>query len=230
MLNQSKRSGDAAAGAVDGQKTTTDQVTTETIKLQQEFEKARLKLQDELTPALGGFATQLRNTFKDVEKYVQTALGLMVNKEKGGVNTPAKALEQTPAERVESEAVWARTNEFSGNFAEGGVLTGPASGYKPNITMHGTEAIVPLANGGVPIESPALRELISLLKVQQTNVSASDNTATVMAPPPLNITPLVEKMTESNQLLRSQLEMTRQMRVSIEDGTGVNKQILSITR
>ena len=230
MLNQSKRSGDAASGAVDGQKTTTDKVTTETIKLQQEFEKARLKLQDELTPALGGFATQLRNTFKDVDKYVQTALGLMINKEKGGVNTPAQAVRATNEDRARAEVDWANTNEFSGEFAKGGVLTGPSSGYKPNITMHGTEAIVPLAGGGIPVESPALRELVTLLKSQQANVSVPDNTATVITPPSLNLTPLVEKMTESNQLLRSQLEMTRQMRASIEDGTGVNKQILSITR
>jgi hypothetical protein len=38
--------------------------------------------------------------------------------------------------------------------ARGAILSGPASGYKPNLTMHGTEAIVPLNNpsaaAGIP--------------------------------------------------------------------------------
>lgn len=34
---------------------------------------------------------------------------------------------------------------------EGAVLSGPDSGYQPSITMHGTEAIIPLKNGAVPV-------------------------------------------------------------------------------
>lgn len=34
---------------------------------------------------------------------------------------------------------------------DGGVFTGPESGYKPDIEMHGTEAIIPLKNGAVPV-------------------------------------------------------------------------------
>ena len=101
--------------------------------------------------------------------------------------------------------------------ANGAVLSGPASGYKPNLTMHGTEAIVPLANGGVPVESPVMTELLQTLK----NAPAGTT---------INLAPLVEKMSENNQLLRSQLELARQMRSSIEDGTAINKQILSVTR
>ena len=37
------------------------------------------------------------------------------------------------------------------SLADGGVLTGPESGYKPNIEMHGTEAVIPLQNGSVPV-------------------------------------------------------------------------------
>jgi hypothetical protein len=36
--------------------------------------------------------------------------------------------------------------------AGGAVLSGPESGYKPNLTMHGTEAIVPLENNKIPIQ------------------------------------------------------------------------------
>ena len=37
------------------------------------------------------------------------------------------------------------------SFDGGGVLQGPESGYKPNMTMHGTEAIIPMKNGAVPV-------------------------------------------------------------------------------
>lgn len=33
----------------------------------------------------------------------------------------------------------------------GGVFSGPDSGYQPSITMHGTEAIIPLKDGAVPV-------------------------------------------------------------------------------
>ena len=36
--------------------------------------------------------------------------------------------------------------------ANGAVLTGPSSGYKPDLTMHGTEAIIPLKDQQVPVE------------------------------------------------------------------------------
>nr|NDG05798.1 hypothetical protein [Oxalobacteraceae bacterium] len=39
------------------------------------------------------------------------------------------------------------------SFAQdGAVLSGPQSGYKPNLTMHGTEAIIPLKDQQVPVE------------------------------------------------------------------------------
>jgi hypothetical protein len=63
--------------------------------------------------------------------------------------------------------------------ANGAILSGPASGYKPNLTMHGTEAIVPLntaaqqaAAGGsmdsgiLSAQLDKLDEMISLMKNQ----------------------------------------------------------------
>jgi hypothetical protein len=40
--------------------------------------------------------------------------------------------------------------------ARGAILSGPTSGYKPNLTMHGTEAIVPLNNPNVAAAMPGL--------------------------------------------------------------------------
>lgn len=38
-------------------------------------------------------------------------------------------------------------------FAEGGIISGPMSGYQmPSATFHGTEAIIPLSNGSIPVQ------------------------------------------------------------------------------
>ena len=39
--------------------------------------------------------------------------------------------------------------------ADGAVLAGPQSGYQPDLTMHGTEAIIPLKNESVPVQITA---------------------------------------------------------------------------
>lgn len=66
--------------------------------------------------------------------------------------------------------------------ASGAILSGPMSGYRPNLTMHGTEAIVPLntpaaqsALGGFDsgIMSQQLEKLDEIVRVMQTQVSVS---------------------------------------------------------
>jgi hypothetical protein len=62
--------------------------------------------------------------------------------------------------------------------ANGAILSGPASGYQPNLTMHGTEAVVPLNtaaqqaaagmmdNGTMALQLGKLEEMVSLMKSQ----------------------------------------------------------------
>jgi hypothetical protein len=67
--------------------------------------------------------------------------------------------------------------------ANGAILSGPASGYKPNLTMHGTEAIVPLnspaaqsafgSSDQTSIMSAQLDKLDELVRVMQNQVSVS---------------------------------------------------------
>jgi hypothetical protein len=70
--------------------------------------------------------------------------------------------------------------------ANGAILSGPASGYKPNLTMHGTEAIVPLNNPAsqslqsafgssdqTNLMSAQLDKLDELVRVMQNQVSVS---------------------------------------------------------
>lgn len=64
-------------------------------------------------------------------------------------------------------------DESSIAAAGGAVLSGPESGYKPNLTMHGTEAIIPLDQGNVPMEidwTPMVRAIqVLTAKVEETN-------------------------------------------------------------
>ncbi len=71
--------------------------------------------------------------------------------------------------------------------ANGAILSGPASGYRPNLTMHGTEAIVPLSNAlnqamsgmglgsndSTNLMSQQLDKLDELVRVMQNQVSVS---------------------------------------------------------
>jgi len=62
--------------------------------------------------------------------------------------------------------------------ANGAILSGPASGYQPNLTMHGTEAVVPLNtaaqqaaagmtdSGTMALQLGKLEEMVSLMKSQ----------------------------------------------------------------
>ena len=67
--------------------------------------------------------------------------------------------------------------------ANGAILSGPASGYRPNLTMHGTEAIVPLnspaaqsafgSSDQTNLMSAQLDKLDELVRVMQNQVSVS---------------------------------------------------------
>jgi hypothetical protein len=62
--------------------------------------------------------------------------------------------------------------------AQGAILSGPMGGYKPNLTMHGTEAVVPLNtaaqqaaagmtdSGAMALQLGKLEEMVSLMKSQ----------------------------------------------------------------
>jgi len=66
-------------------------------------------------------------------------------------------------------------------YAEGGIATGPASGY--TATLHGTEAVIPLRGGAVPVQL-SYAELLEALRevrdeVRRGNVSIAGNTGRV---------------------------------------------------
>ncbi len=55
-------------------------------------------------------------------------------------------------------------------FAEGGISTGPESGYP--VTLHGTEAVIPLANGSVPVQLSGMGGERSISPVFNFNFSS----------------------------------------------------------
>jgi hypothetical protein len=68
--------------------------------------------------------------------------------------------------------------------ANGAILSGPTSGYRPNLTMHGTEAVVPLPDGrSIPVSGGAessglmaaqLEKLDELVSVMKSQLSVSN--------------------------------------------------------
>jgi hypothetical protein len=69
------------------------------------------------------------------------------------------------ASYVKDEYNGSSKNKTAGHFhaevsaARGAILSGPVSGYKPNLTMHGTEAVVPLNKTPSNLEMPGLGSL-----------------------------------------------------------------------
>jgi hypothetical protein len=89
------------------------------------------------------------------------------------INTPVSSLgEDQLRSLVKKQAQWEGFKPGKVvTAADGAVLSGPASGYKPNLTMHGTEAIIPLKGGAVPVVMPGVDKLIQ----EFTKVSAQWN-------------------------------------------------------
>ena len=211
IMMQAQRNASQIVEDQNKQKTAPDKLTDSVSGLQSAAEKASIALSNNLTSAVTTFAEKSRKLMEDTDRIVREELKTLID-----MVTPNKDRETANRNwNAEQSNTWNNGGQVAA--ANGAVLSGPASGYKPNLTMHGTEAIVPLANGGVPIESPVMAELLQTLK----------NTPAGAA---INLSPLVEKMTENNQLLRAQVEATRQMRTTLEDGNGINKQILSVAR
>ena len=111
------------------------------------------------------------------------ALGTKPTKEEG--TKIASMLKGMGATYVQDEYNNASARATGGHFhaavsaANGAILSGPMGGYKPNLTMHGTEAIVPLntptqqaaATGGMDTslmsaQLDRLDEMVSLMKNQ----------------------------------------------------------------
>lgn len=66
--------------------------------------------------------------------------------------------------------------------AAGAILTGPSSGYRPNLTMHGTEAVVPMTDGkAIPVDMAPLQDgLQRQVDMMSTQISRLDDMIGIM--------------------------------------------------
>jgi hypothetical protein len=101
--------------------------------------KALPKYSDMLSTALQGMVEAFRKVGIDIPK---TEAEIAAEKKAAAEKSPG-VIDLGNGVEVEGQNVAA---------AGGAVLSGPQSGYKPNLTMHGTEAIVPLENNKIPIQ------------------------------------------------------------------------------
>ena len=66
------------------------------------------------------------------------------------------------------------SNDHRQGMARGGIATGPATGYQ--MTLHGTEAVIPLADGSVPVQlsgATGSADLAGVLQQMQSTFSAA---------------------------------------------------------
>lgn len=106
-------------------------------------------------------------------------------------------------------------------FAKGGVVVGPSSGYSPNIVMHGKEAIVPLGDGGVPVVSPVMEQLLERLDEDLSTRGTTVN---------FDVSGLINKLNEVNETSKMQVEMSKRIVERLETANSVSKQIMQLTR
>lgn len=217
LLPQAQRDAEATAKAQQELKTRTDPLTTATTELQQSTEKASIALKDTLTGAVTSFAQDAATVMANTQAIVKTELDTFIKVMDAARRTTTSTRPGLTGGGGGDNTGGIVIDEASIAAAGGAVLSGPASGYKPNLTMHGTEAIVPLKDGGVPVQSPEMSELLETLR---TNAPGA----------PVNIAPLVDKMNENNQLLRGQMDMSRQIIDRLDAGNANTKGILSFAR
>ncbi len=137
--NQAKTADDASKGFARA----TDAAMKFSIAMENLATKAMPKYADLLGAAFQGIVDTLRQAGIDIPK---TEAEIAKEKEK------AAAEESDRQRRLMDVGGGLEVDSMNVAAAGGAVLSGPKSGYKPNLTMHGTEAIIPLENNKVPIQ------------------------------------------------------------------------------
>lgn len=148
---------DTSRAAVEGMADTQDEATSGFVKATDAAMKFSVAVENIATKALPKYADLLGSALQGMVDAFRK-LGIDIPKTEMEIaEEKKKAAENAAAAEKANRGVIDMGNgvEIEGqNFgaAEGAVLTGPKTGYKPNLTMHGTEAIIPLENQKVPVE------------------------------------------------------------------------------
>jgi hypothetical protein len=148
LLKDAKKQGEAATTAgedsVKGQKKTTDELTDNVRDASIAAQKLALALQDSLLTPMGLFADATRGITEGMVKAVDKLYEL------AGVPNPNKDFGTSTTQNTGMNYGLAGGLKSQPKLNEGGVATGPVSGYAA--TLHGTEAVVPLPDGkNIPV-------------------------------------------------------------------------------
>jgi hypothetical protein len=196
----------------------TDQLHKDLVKFQDDAQNFSLAVSSQLTPALGPFTEKLKLVTQVMSNFVEIQGKLLSGKQPAPGSQPGAPADQTydrskyPADMKQfaKESALAIMNAlekmFSPGHARGGVASGPESGYLS--LLHGTEAIVPLASGAIPVQlsgTTGTPDMSNIVQQMQATFSAAMAAAKpVVTEPPKTLTK--EQIKELPEALTAALE------------------------
>jgi hypothetical protein len=142
----------------------TNELHNNVVKLQNDMQNFQLNVSSQLTPALGPFAEAVKLMSQTMSNFVVINARLISGQQPAPGRRPGAPADQPyPAEQyipdmkelVKKASIAfmqyiEKTFKGHASFAGGGIASGPNSGYMA--TLHGTEAVVPLDSGAIPVQ------------------------------------------------------------------------------
>jgi hypothetical protein len=251
LREQSLRSAEQVRKDIESQSNTTNELTNRTFGLQENFEKISVVIEGRLNDGLNGFAGQLEEVTARSAEYADLLMEAMlalrpevetsffdklfgaqsvkVSEKEAAANVASTFSNKGPAltdaqlDQLKKGIVPPELGgtPSQGSYAKGGVVVGPTSGYRPDIVMHGKEAIVPLGDGGVPVVSPVMEQLIERIDEDLRTRGTTVN---------FDVSGLINKLNEVNETSKMQVEMSKRIVERLETANSVSKQIMQLTR
>lgn len=230
--------------------TTQDDLTNKVAQSSVALQNMRVELQDRLTPAITSFANMVPSILKNLQAQIDVVGDLLgqekrkrdiVEAERNRVATGSRVSETgggaamlyPTAGRRKPRPAQENTGEVMGEYANGGIASGPKSGFLAN--LHGTEAVVPLPDGNtIPVKIDAgsilgtmqnpmdkLAEGISNLLGTKTTGDAVTTVASQAGP---DMTSLLMQFNQNNQ---EQIENQKRMIGILENNVTATERLLN---
>tara|TARA_R110000796_G_scaffold95459_3_gene200722 strand:+ start:9155 stop:13843 length:4689 start_codon:yes stop_codon:yes gene_type:complete len=117
----------------------------------------------------GGSGGGSSGSSSEIDAIYQSSLGKPADAEGKAYWESTGLTGQELKDAIEYSA-WAQTGSVQ-QFADGGIANGPMSGYP--VTMHGTEAVIPLKGGSIPLNVPGIQALIREVSQLRSELAAS---------------------------------------------------------
>ena len=164
----------------------TDKLHKDLIKFQDDAQNFSIAVSSQLTPALGPFTEKLRLVTAIMSNFVEIQ-GRVLSGKQPKEGAPPGAPADQPYDRTKYPEdmkkfakesalaiMQALENMVKPGHARGGIASGPDSGYLS--LLHGTEAIVPLASGAIPVQlsgTTGTPDMANVVQQMQATFSAA---------------------------------------------------------